>query len=292
MGRGGALLSVPRSVEQLSRILSCGLTPLQRARLTDATRSSAIVSIVDSPDDLIATLHATVGDVDVIAIGPLPGDRVVEGLIRRVRQVRPQIPIVVYLSDGGDRSSTLPSLTQAGAHEIIIPGFNDYGARLLAAMTAARRGCAERWLLARLATVVPPRLIRFAEAIIAEPDAVDSVPALANRVGVHRKTLYNWCELTRFFPPGELLLWCRLALAVYYLETTRCSVDTVARDAGFPTPTAFRNSLKRYVGQTATQLREGGGLNYFMPVFAEALARFRTVEPTTDGTQRLALHVE
>jgi AraC-like DNA-binding protein len=275
MARGGGLLRVPRSVEALSRVLTCGLTPLQRARLLDASRGSATVDDAKSPHDLIAMLRAAVDPLDLVALGPQTRDSRMETVVRAIRRERPQLPILVYFSASNHESSTIPALTQAGAHEIVIPGYNDEGVRLLAAVTAARRGCAERWVLARLTTVLPPRLMRFAEAIIGEPAEVTSVPSLAGRVGVHRKTLYNWCELTRFFPPGELILWCRLALVAYYVETTACSVDTISRELGFPSPAALRNTLKRYTGRTATQLREGGGLDYFISIFAEALADFR-----------------
>ena len=57
MARGGGLLRVPRSVEAPCRVLTCGLTPLQRARLLDASRGSAAVADAKSPDDLTTALQ-------------------------------------------------------------------------------------------------------------------------------------------------------------------------------------------------------------------------------------------
>src|SRR5947209_4508189 len=142
MARGGGLLRVPRSVEAPCRVLTCGLTPLQRARLLDASRGSAAVADAKSPDDLIAMLRS--------AVGALARETRLETVVSAIRRERPQLPILVYFSASHHESSTIPALTQAGAHELIIPGYNDEGVRLLAAMTAARRGCAVRWVLARL----------------------------------------------------------------------------------------------------------------------------------------------
>lgn len=278
MRRGSALLSVARSVEQISRVVACGLTPLQRARLIDATRSRAAIVGTSTPAELYATLEGAVDPVDVVAMGPQSDGRQLHAIIRRLRVERPRLPVIVYLATSGHQTSTIPELTQAGAHEIIIPGFNDQGDRLLAAMSSARRGCTERWIMARLSIVVPPRLMPFAEAIIAEPVEIENVPALAARVGVHRKTLYNWCESMRFVQPREFLLWCRLVLVAHYLETTRCTVDTIARDVGFPSPTALRNTLKRYTGLTASQLRDAGGLERFVEIFGAEVSRVRAKE--------------
>src|SRR5947209_1102746 len=150
MARGGGLLRVPRSVEAPCRVLTCGLTPLQRARLLDASRGSAAVADAKSPDDLIAMLRSAVDPLDLVAVGAQARETRLETVVSAIRRERPQLPILVYFSASHHESSTIPALTQAGAHELIIPGYNDEGLRLLAAVTAARRGCAIRWVLARL----------------------------------------------------------------------------------------------------------------------------------------------
>jgi len=249
------------------------LDPVQRARLADATRGAARVVALASPEEIFELLDDHVDPLDLLALGTqLPRT---EGIIRRVRSVRPQLPIVVFLGPSTSEFSTIPSLTEAGVHEIIIRGYNDQGAALLAAITTARNGCTTRWVVSRLAKTIPARLARFAEAILSDPAEITSVPALAARVGVHRKTLYNWCQLARFYKPAELLVWCRLALVAYYLETTRCSVDTIARDLGFPSDTALRNTLKRYTRLTATELRERGGLECLLKILQSKLDAHR-----------------
>lgn len=218
---------------------------------------------------------------DVLVLGVATGDRLVADAVRRIREVRPQLPVVVYLGVAANQSSTIPAITHAGIDELVVPGYNDDRVHLREALTAARRSCAVRWVLGKLATVVPARLLRFAESAIADPQRVQSVPLLAERAGVDRKTLYNWCRMSRFFKPGDLLTLCRLALAAYYLGTTRCSIDLIARDLGYPSDTALRNTIKRKTGLTATELRDQGGLDAFIRIFAAKLSSERSSKNRT-----------
>jgi AraC-like DNA-binding protein len=275
MPGGAGLRSVPRNVEASADIATLGLSPIQRARVADALRSSARLNALESLERMRRLLRDTLEPVDLVVIGMnTPGSSVAD-VVRDVRRECPMVPVVVYLDRAVDQSSTIPSITEAGVHEIIVPGYNDEGVRLRAAILAARRFCAAAWILDRLSSVVPARLLRFVEAVLADPCGVDSVDALAMSAGVHRKTLYNWCRITRFFGPGDLLLWCRLALVAHYLGITRCTVEIIARDLGYPSDTALRNTLKRNVGLTATELRDRGGLEPFLEIFKARIAVYR-----------------
>jgi AraC-like DNA-binding protein len=257
---------VPLTVEEPARVVALALDPVQRARVADAVRATAHVVSVPTPDELYAALRASLDPVDLVVLGTATGDVGLADVVRRIRRERPLVPVVVYLGSSADQSSTIPKITGAGVHEIIVPGYNDERMLLKAAILTARRFCAAGWVLGKLAACIPARLLGLAEATIADPVRVDSVPALATSVGVHRKTLYNWCRMTRFFGPADLVLWCRLALVAHYLGATTCSIDVIARDLGYPSDTALRNTLKRRTGLTATELRERGGLDAFLEI--------------------------
>ena len=275
MPGGAGLRSVPRNLEVPAHVVMIGVTPTQRARLADALRASARLNVLESFDRMRGLLRDTLESVDLVVIGIDTPRTSVADVVRGVRRERPGVPVVVYLDRAVDSSSTIPSITEAGVHEIIVPGYNDEGARLRAALLAARQFCAAAWVLDRLSLVVPTRLLRFVEAVLGDPCGVDSVDALATSAGVHRKTLYNWCRITRFFGPGDLLLWCRLALVAHYLGTTRCTVEVIARDLGYPSDTALRNTLKRNVGLTATELRDRGGLEPFLKILKQRVTTHR-----------------
>src|SRR4051812_38729377 len=191
MRSGAGLLSVPTSVERPSRVAMFRLSRLQTAKLADALRKTAALITLSSVDDLQAILRRTVEPVDLLVMGVANESIPTDAIVRRVRQERPQLPIVAFLAAAPSAPSSILSLTAAGVHEIVVPTYNDNGVALAAACMAARRGCASRWVLARLTSALPARLSRLAEAILFEPAAVVTVPRLAERTGVHRKTLYN-----------------------------------------------------------------------------------------------------
>src|SRR5262249_34089790 len=112
----------------------------------------------------------------------------------------------------------------------------------------------------QLRPVVPPQLHRLVEAILAHPDRVTTIPALASELGVHRKTLFNWCERAAFLPPAELLAWARLALVAHHLESTGCTVETIALEPSYPSDTTLRNTTEGYTGVRASEIGSGGGV--------------------------------
>lgn len=112
----------------------------------------------------------------------------------------------------------------------------------------------------QLAPLVPAALHPMVEATLAAPDLVTNVPMLAAVLRVHRKTLFNRCERAVFLAPGELVTWTRLALVAYLLETTACSIETIAMELCYPSDTSLRNAMKRYTGQRPSEIREQGGV--------------------------------
>jgi AraC-like DNA-binding protein len=271
MIRGSASHKVQLSTDAPTCVIACGLDPIQMARITDAVRSSAVVTTPRSLEELYERLHDGLDQVDLVVIGTRQLGSSIEEVVRNLRAARPRVPVVAYLSSATADTCTIPGLTEAGVNEIIVPGYNDERAALRAAVMAARRGCAAHWALRSLGAVLPSELRPFAERILADPTRITTVPELARRVGVNRKTVFNWCRRAGFVGPGELISWCRLALVAYYLETTRCSVDTIARDLGYPSATTLRNTLRRHVKTTATQLREDGGLAFLVAAMHGAI---------------------
>src|SRR5262249_18558138 len=136
----------------------------------------------------------------------------------------------------------------------------DHGVALRAVLDLARRQCGAEWVMTRLAPIVPSRLHPMLEATLARPDAIRAVPELAAALGVHRKTLFNHCRKASFPAPAELIAWARLAMVAYLLETTACTIERIAIELGYASDTALRNTVKRYTGQRAGEIRDGGAV--------------------------------
>jgi methylphosphotriester-DNA--protein-cysteine methyltransferase len=111
--------------------------------------------------------------------------------------------------------------------------------------------------------------------MLAHPERVTTVPALATELGVHRKTLFNWCERAEFLPPAELLAWVRLALVAYHLESTGCTVEKIAIELAYPSDTTLRNTIKRYTGLRASEIRKNGGITRVIDALQHRLRRIR-----------------
>lgn len=275
MSGGAALLTVPRLSPNERAVVACLHSPQQRARLVDAFRGRATPRFVASPDDVLEVLRARLDDVDVVILPAVEDSADVERVVRVIAEQWPRIPLLAYCESPARCATSIRTLTAAGVHQFVFAGMTDSGVVFRDVLAAARRGCAADWVMTRLATHVPPRLQRFVEAVLSNPERVTTVPALATELRVHRKTLFNWCENARFVPPGELIGWARLALVAFHLESTGCTVERIALDLAYPSDTTLRNTIKRYTGWRAQEVRDGGGLDLVVTEFARRIADHR-----------------
>jgi AraC-like DNA-binding protein len=275
MSGAAGLLRVPRAGEILGNVVACGLDQQQRARILDAFRGRVDVRFVDALTEIKALLRSTIEDVDVIVIPAV--DRqgsagTIERVVREIVVERPRVAIVAYCPPAARYSSDIRALAAAGVHEFVFAGIDDQGTTFRTILAKARRGCAADWVMQKLRPIVPARLHRLVEAILTHPDRVTTIPTLAAELGVHRKTLFNWCERAAFLPPAELLAWARLALVAYHLESTGCTVETIALELSYPSDTALRNTIKRYTKLRASDIRTSGGLTCVLEAFSRRLA--------------------
>jgi AraC-like DNA-binding protein len=281
MSGAAGLLRVPRPGEILGSVVACGLDQQQRARVLDAFRSRVGLRFLDSVAEITDALRSSLEGIDVVVLPAVdrPGSAgTIERVVRQIAAERPRVAIVAYCPPGARFSADIRALAAAGVHQFVFAGIDDQGTSFRAVLAQARRGCAADWVMQQLRPIVPPRLHRLLEAILTHPDRVTSIPTLAAELGVHRKTLFNWCERAGFLPPAELLAWARLALVAYHLESTGCTVETIALELSYPSDTALRNTIKRYTGYRASDIRSHGGVGCVLGALVRRL------------TGRVALH--
>lgn len=261
MHRGAASPSVPEVPQPARVVLACASSVQQRVRIIDAFRGRAGLHFVERVDDVLRALRARIDAVDVVIVPVLEDGSAVERVVRQVAAQWPRVPLLAYCDAPARCATSIRTLTAAGVHQFVLAGVSDQGAVFRDVLAAARRGCAAEWVLSRLTPHVPPLLHRLVETALTKPERVTNIAALASELGVHRKTLFNWCERAGYLPPAELLAWARLALVAYHLESTGCTVETIALDLAYPSDTALRNTIKRYTGMRASEIRVGGGLS-------------------------------
>ncbi|MFN0098913.1 MAG: helix-turn-helix domain-containing protein [Gemmatimonadaceae bacterium] len=99
-------------------------------------------------------------------------------------------------------------------------------------------------------------MLRYALARAGEPLRVQ---AIADALGVDRKTLWRRCRAHGMQNVRAVARWCRLLAAAHALRTRPGAVDAIAEELAFASPTAMRNAIRRYLGTTPTGLRASGG---------------------------------
>jgi AraC-like DNA-binding protein len=273
-----ALQGVPRTAELPIVVVACSLNVQQHARLTDAARGRAELVVVEGFEHLAARLRETIGKVDVVVF-PSRDTMGVEAtsVIRSLSTARRATAFVAYCQLGTQYSNEIRSLVGAGVHEFVFSGLQDNAISFRRVLERARRECAADFVMARLAVIVPSALHRIVDVALHRPDEILDIKSLSASLGLRRRTLFKRCTDARFVGPGELLVWSRLTLVGYLLETTGCTIEKIANELAFPSPTALRNAMKRYTGLTAGEVRERGGLEAVVAALGSRMDEVRKV---------------
>jgi AraC-like DNA-binding protein len=266
------LHQVTRPPQPDTEVIMCVASRIEAARVQSALPPNAIVRSARTCTDLERMLRAAGDRLRMVIVAPrddvnAPTARVVRDFTCR----RPGVPLVGYCQPSNEQSRDIIELAAAGIHEIIFRDATDSGTVLRQTLSRASQTCGAAIAIQRLQDVVPDELRPLIEYCLYFPHLATSVPRVAAALGVHRKTLVNYTMRWGFPSPSVLIMWCRLVIAAHWLETRRSSVERLALALEFPSATAFRNTLRRYVGCRPAELRVGG-TRRVIDVFAERLA--------------------
>jgi AraC-like DNA-binding protein len=246
--RGAPLRSVT-APEQKPVLLALIAGRLERLRIATAVRGHATVQFVGTTGELLAYLDDSRALPTALIVEPRDCDgRPTTGILRDLAAAHPALPIVGYCHAGYEHSRDILDLAVAGAHELLFHGIDDSGVALRGVLTSASQACAAAQIMRLIASDVPPLLQPLFEFCLAYPERATSVQAVAHVLGVHRKTLVNYCTQASMPPPSSVLAWCRLLLVGHFLETPGRTVEGVALRVDFASATALRNMLRRYTG--------------------------------------------
>jgi AraC-like DNA-binding protein len=262
MSRGTALphVAIPATAAAKPLVVACGLARQHRHYAEDGLRLAADVRYVDGFDELDELLPDLTGcDALILAAVDARG-RTAIATIERVVREWPETGVVMFCPARANDAPPARALVLAGAHELVYEGVHPTAGHLAVAVENARRYVAATSVSERMEPLVPEPARSMVHAVLAQPERVTSVDELARSLGVHRKTLFNRCERARFLQPGELIMWCRLAMAARMLDRSGATIESIAQTLGFPSHTALRNRVKSYLGCTATEARRRGAL--------------------------------
>lgn len=249
---------------------------VERARIRDALRGRQQVWFIDRVNELAEALNQPDRTVTNVIIEARDADRrSTAEIIALLRRTRKSLPVVGYCRVGLEHSADVRELSVAGVSELLFCGLDDTGSALNEVLSAARQASVGETVAETLMRIVPSLLWPFVRHVSMHPNEAKRVSVLATALGYHRKTLVNHCAQANVPPPQELLAWCRLAVVGYLLETTTQTIEAIALQLDFPSDTALRNLMKRYVGLRAGDVRHGGGLQCVVAAFERAIAAQR-----------------
>ena len=253
--------------------------PAARARVETAMRSRAHVVAVGSAraaEQVLVTARsrptaAVVSATDADGRNCLP-------LVRTLTQQRPTVPVIGYCAPDGTSSRDVLTLARAGVHDVMFRGIDDHGRAVRRFVDTASTASGVDEILRAIAPGLHANLLPFVRYCLEHPQ-VHSVTAVADALGIHRKTLFVHCRDACAPPPGIMMTWCRLLLAAQRLATSMRSVEAVACDLGFTSARALRNVAKRYTGLRPTAFREGNAMPIVTQAFLSAVARVSVISP-------------
>lgn len=240
-------------------------------RVTAAFRPTP-VHVVHCIADLHATISRHAGDIACLLAEARDAQHEPVGptlttLIERF----PTVPVLGYCAAGANHAADLRELARAGVHELVFANVDDHPALLRAKLGRGAEACAAAAVLRGIDGLLPPLLVSLVEYCVQFPRDSREITRIACALGVHRKTLVNWCERAHVPPPSTLATWVRLLLATEMLRSPGQSVEHVANTLDFASATSLRNMCRRYFGLRPMELRTPRGRAAAYQAFAEAV---------------------
>ena len=258
------------------RVLALVNGASERSHIRDALSGRYDVSFVSRVRELEQALQSAAAAIRAVIVEEIDADeRSTCEVVRAIRSMSPATSVVGYLRAGIEHSEDIRGLVMAGVHELLFKDIDDDGVALREILDSAQRVSVGDIVASALEEVLPERLWPFVRRVATHPRECQRVHDVAQALGYNRKTLVNRCTQSMLPPPHELLAWCRIAVVGHLLGTTAQSVESITHQLDFPSDTALRNLVKRYVGLRATEIRERGGLRCVIQALEDALRRHR-----------------
>ena len=278
--------ATPSHEEQATSAISPVVVVLVReralaTRIAAAFRPTSIRHVL-TVQELSAALH----DLAIRVVAVLAEARDAENnpagpILANLIAQYPGVPFLGYCRMGVSHAEELRELARAGVHELVFRDIDDLPVLLRAKLGRGIEACAGALVLRRLSAQLPETLHGIVAYCVSFPRESHEIEKVALALGVHRKTLVNWCQRAHAPPPSTLVTWVRLLLAVEILQAPGHAIERVANALEFASGSAFRNLCQRYFGRRPAELRSPGGREAAYRAFACGLQqREATSEPT------------
>jgi AraC-like DNA-binding protein len=242
------------------------------ARLMAACRPTP-VHVIHEVADLHAAMSEHAGEIGGVIAEARDGHHEPVGpALTTLMERYPTITVLGYCAADAHHATELRDLARAGVHELLFADVDDHPALLRAKLTRGEEARAAAAVLQEIEGLLPTVLASLVEYCVQYPRDSHEISRIACALGVHRKTLVNWCERAHVPPPSTLVTWVRLLLAVEMLRSPGQSVERVANALEFASATSLRNLCRRYFRLRPMDLRAPVGRAAAYQAFANAVS--------------------
>jgi AraC-like DNA-binding protein len=271
---------IPSRGEQRTAASSAVVVALVReratlARLIAAFRPTALRQVLTVEELSVATRELAMRVVAVVAEARDIQNRPTAPVLATLMKRFPTVPVLGYCGIGVSQADELRELARAGVHELVFRDIDDAPTLLRTKLGRGIEACAGAQVLCRMSAQLPDALHALVTYCVSFPRESHEIERVALALGVHRKTLVNWCQRAHVPPPSVLVTWVRLLLAVELLQSPGHTIERVAHSLEFSSGSAFRNLCRRYFGARPAELRTSEGREAAYRAFAWSLDRQR-----------------
>ena len=255
-------------------------------------REAAGADFRDRVIDDWEALHQAVASAppaSVVIVDPFEADGSLSPSLRELLADFPSTSLIAAFEVTPDRGDAMRTLGSWNVVDVIALGHDDTPAAIGLRLRAARG----RQLQRRVGNVLPPETPGRARALLEAAAAIVSAGGqgidLAESLNLSRRTLLRWSERAELPPPRRTLAWMRILLAASLLDDAGRTVLGVARACGYSSDSGLRRVLQRFLGTSASELRNGRA---FETAAAAFLAELDFSGTGRDAPQSLALGSE
>lgn len=236
-------------------IVLCHVSSLSSAQLQRAFPPPHVVSSTKSWDVLLARARET--RYDVIIVDPCVGDERLARDRLRALEATGATPLMAYVSVTAAAMRAVQTLSQLGAHEVIIRGVDDTPSELAAAVHRVVAASAGNRLVGSVGTplgTLPTSLAAALEMMFHRPERVRSVADLALAASTTRRSLDRWLARAGLASARTLLSCARANAAFHLIAAGRLRTAQAAALVGYASPRSLTRELHALTGCSATSI--------------------------------------
>jgi len=194
--------------------------------------------------------------------------------VRRLKQMYPRITLIAYIVFGPDRIRQAFDAGRFGFDALVVADLDDGPAAFGKSLEKA----GARGVAALVRQILPESRSRVADdalmiSVTRANEALTPV-RLAEILGVTPRLLSRHLADVGYPSANRLITWGRLIVAAALMDGTRHSADRIAKMMYFPSGSAFRNTMRRYIALKPSEVRSLGGAKHVIDALRRDIGQY------------------